>query len=93
MPSGADHNDDRRITVALDGRGVERGSDVLLEGAKLALAEGIALRVFGDARDLRPLGVAGAKVIEAPGEITNDDDPVASVRSRGGRSPGNFMTS
>lgn len=70
------------ITVALDGRGVEQGSEVLIRGARLALGKGIALRVFGDSRVLKPLADAGAQVIEAPGEITNDDDPVASVRSR-----------
>jgi phosphate acyltransferase len=70
------------VTVALDGRGVEQGQDVLLEGARLAMADGIALRVFGDSVNLRALEAAGAKVIEAPGEISNEDDPVKSVRSR-----------
>ena len=71
------------VTVALDGRGVEQGPDVLAEGARRAMADGIA------AADLRRLEgtegrseTQGAKVIEAPGEISNEDDPVASVRSR-----------
>ena len=82
MPAGADQTERRRVTVALDGRGVEKGRDVLIEGARLALRDGIALRVFGDSKGLAGLRDAGAQVIEAPGEITNDDDPVASVRSR-----------
>ena len=36
------------VTVALDGRGVEQGLDVLAEGARRAMADGIALRIFGD---------------------------------------------
>src|SRR5688500_11944671 len=46
------------------------------------MADGIELRVFGDSRNLKALDAAGAKVIEAPGEISNEDDPVKSVRSR-----------
>jgi glycerol-3-phosphate acyltransferase PlsX len=70
------------VTVALDGRGVERGTDVLIAGAKLALADGISLRVFGDPGELAPLAEHGAEVVDAPGEISNEDDPVRSVRSR-----------
>ena len=70
------------VTVALDGRGVEKGPDVLAEGARLAMADGIQLRVFGDPGELSQLSAAGAEVIDAPGSITNEDDPVASVRSR-----------
>ncbi len=70
------------VTVALDGRGVEQGLDVLADGARRAMADGIALRIFGDSKELKALQDEGAKVIEAPGEISNEDDPVASVRSR-----------
>ncbi|MDX6585837.1 MAG: phosphate acyltransferase [Solirubrobacterales bacterium] len=70
------------VTVALDGRGVEKGPEVLAEGARLAMADGIALRVFGDPGELSQLAAAGAEIVEAPGEITNEDDPVSSVRSR-----------
>jgi glycerol-3-phosphate acyltransferase PlsX len=70
------------VTVALDGRGVEKGPEVLAEGALLAMADGIALRVFGDPAELSQLGAAGAEIVAAPGEITNEDDPVSSVRSR-----------
>ena len=70
------------VTVALDGRGVEQGTDVLIAGATLALGDGIRLRVFGDPVELAPLADLGAEVVAAPGEISNDDDPVKSVRSR-----------
>ena len=69
------------VTVALDGRGVEQGTDVLIAGATLALGDGVSLRVFGDPGDLAPLAELGAEVIDAPGEISNDDDPVRSVRA------------
>ena len=62
MPTGAEQTDESRITVALDGRGVEKGSEVLIEGAKRVLEEGIALRVFGDTQELKPLADAGASV-------------------------------
>lgn len=79
-PSRAPH-------VALDGRGAERGADVLAEGALAAAADGIALRVFGDDQELSTLsGAAGIEVIDAPEAITNDDEPVATVRSRAGAS-------
>jgi len=70
------------VTVALDGRGVEQGTEVLIAGAKLALGDGIRLRVFGDPGALAPLADLGAEIVDAPGEISNDDDPVKSVRSR-----------
>ena len=36
------------VTVALDGRGAERGADAVIDGARAAAADGIRLRVFGD---------------------------------------------
>ena len=71
------------VTVALDGRGAERGAEVLIAGAKAAIADGIKVRIFGDPGELAALvDVEGAEVIEAPDAITNDDDPVAAVRTR-----------
>jgi phosphate acyltransferase len=73
----------RRPTVALDGRGAERGADVVVAGALDAAADGIRLRVFGDPGQLQDLaGAEGVEVIDAPGEITNEDEPLAAVRSR-----------
>lgn len=71
------------VRVALDGRGAERGTDALVQGALAAVPNGIGLRVFGDPAELAALdGADGVEVIPAVGEITNDDEPVASVRSR-----------
>jgi phosphate acyltransferase len=68
-------------TVALDGRGAERGAEAIVAGARAAAADGIALRVFGDPARLTDLdGTAGVELVDAPGEITNDDDPVGAVR-------------
>ncbi len=78
MPAGAD----LKVIVALDGRGVEQGPAILAEGVRLALADGIGVRAFGDPADLTTLSEAGAEVVDAPGEISNEDDPVAAVRSR-----------
>jgi glycerol-3-phosphate acyltransferase PlsX len=70
-------------TVALDGRGTDRGAEAIVAGAKAAAASGIALRVFGDPAELRGLdGVSGVEVVEAPDEITNDEEPVAAVRGK-----------
>jgi phosphate acyltransferase len=71
------------VTIALDGRGAERGADAVVKGALAAAADGISLRVFGDPAELAALdGADGVEVIPAAGEITNDEEPVASVRSR-----------
>jgi len=68
-------------TVALDGRGAERGAETIIAGARAAAADGIALRVFGDPAELAPLdGSDGIEVVEAGAAITNDDDPVGAVR-------------
>lgn len=68
-------------TVALDGRGVDRGPETVVAGARAAAADGIGVRVFGDPRALAGLrGVDGVELVEAPAEITNDEDPVAAVR-------------
>jgi phosphate acyltransferase len=71
------------VTVALDGRGAERGAEVIVNGARAAAADGIGLRVFGDPAELAGLdGADGIELVPAAGEITNDEEPVASVRSR-----------
>jgi phosphate acyltransferase len=71
------------ITVALDGRGAERGPEVIVAGARAAAADGIAVRVFGSSDELSALdGSDSIEVIPADEEITNDEEPVAAVRSR-----------
>jgi phosphate acyltransferase len=70
-------------TVALDGRGAERGSEAIVAGARAAAGDGIRLRVFGDPDSLAPVTrIDGAELVSAAEEITNADDPVAAVRSR-----------
>ena len=69
--------------VALDGRGAERGTPALVEGARAAAEEGIELRVFGSPEELGALaGIHGVELIPAPDQIANDEEPVAAVRSR-----------
>ncbi len=72
----------RRVTVALDGYGAEQGFGVLAEGARLAAADGIGVRVFGPRGALGLDGVEGVEVIETAEWIGNDEDPVAAVRGK-----------
>ena len=72
----------RRVTVALDGYGAEQGFEVLAQGAKLAAADGIGVRVFGPQRALDLDGVDGVEVIQASEWIGNDEDPVKAVRAK-----------
>jgi glycerol-3-phosphate acyltransferase PlsX len=75
------------ITVALDGRGADRGPEVIVAGARAAAADGIAVRVFGRADALAGLAdVDGVEVMAADEEIRNDEEPVAAVRSKDGAS-------
>lgn len=70
-------------TVALDGRGADRGAEVIVAGARAAAADGIRVRAFGDPGTLAELdGVEGVEVLAAPDAITNDEEPVAAVRSK-----------
>src|SRR5918995_1719392 len=73
--------------VALDGRGADRGPEVIVAGARAAAADGIAVRVFGRADALAGLAdVDGVEVMAADEEIRNDEEPVAAVRSKDGAS-------
>jgi glycerol-3-phosphate acyltransferase PlsX len=69
-------------TVALDGFGAEQGFDVLAEGARMAAADGIAVRVFGPPQKLGLDDAEGIEVIATGDSIGNEDDPVPAVRSR-----------
>lgn len=78
MPEGG-----RTPTIALDGRGTDAGAGVIAEGAALAAADGIGVRVFGDSAALAALGsVTGVEVIDSQAEISNEEEPVAAVRAR-----------
>ncbi len=70
------------VTVALDGFGAEQGFDVLAEGARLAAADGIRLRVFGPAPELGLDGVDGVEVISTSEWIGNEEDAVPAVREK-----------
>jgi glycerol-3-phosphate acyltransferase PlsX len=70
-------------TVALDGRGGDRGPEVIVAGALAAAGDGIEVRVFGDPGELDALrGERGIEVIAAPDAIGNDEEPVAAVRGK-----------
>ncbi|HWO15465.1 MAG TPA: phosphate acyltransferase PlsX [Solirubrobacterales bacterium] len=72
----------RGVTVALDGFGAEQGFGVLAEGARLAAADGIAIRVFGPPDELGLGGVDGVEVIPTTDWIANEEDPVPAVRAK-----------
>ncbi len=66
------------MPVALDAQGADGGPEVVLEGARIAAADGIDVRVFGPSSLTAPDGV---DLVPAEGYIGNDVDPVAGVRS------------
>jgi len=70
------------VTVALDGFGAEHGFDVLAEGARMAAADGIAIRVYGPERSLGLDGVEGIEVVPTAESIGNDEDAVPAVRAK-----------
>ncbi len=69
-------------TVALDGFGAEQGFDVLAEGARMAAADGIGLRVFGPPEELGLDDVDGIEVVATAEAIGNDEDAVPAVRAK-----------
>jgi phosphate acyltransferase len=71
----------RGVTVALDGFGAEQGVEVLAEGARMAAADGIRLRVFGPA-GLGLDGVDGIELTPTSESIGNDEDPVPAARAK-----------
>jgi len=73
---------DGGVTVALDGYGAEQGFDVLAEGARMAAADGIRVRVFGPERSLGLEGADGVEVVPTAEWIANEEDPVAAVRAK-----------
>ena len=70
------------VTVALDGFGAEQGFEVLAEGARMAAADGIRIRVFGPPEELGLDGVDGIEVIPTTEWIGNEEDPVPAVRAK-----------
>jgi phosphate acyltransferase len=70
------------VTVALDGFGAEQGFAVLAEGARMAAADGIQLRVFGPPEQLKLTGAAGIDVVPTSEWIGNDEDALRGVREK-----------
>jgi glycerol-3-phosphate acyltransferase PlsX len=66
------------LPVALDGYGTDAGSDVVVEGARLAAADGIPVRIFGPSSLETP---AGVELDPTTDWIGNEAEPVAAVRS------------
>ena len=65
-------------TVALDGRGAERGAEVIVAGARAAAADGIAVRVFGDPDEL---GGARRRRRRRAGRGRRARSPTTTIRS------------
>ena len=66
------------LPVALDAYGADAGPETVLEGARLAAADGIAVRIFGPGT----LEVSDGIELEPTTEwIGNEAEPVAAVRS------------
>ena len=75
------------LPVALDANGIDGGPELAVEGARLASADGIGVRVFGPASLDEACGGADGVELEPVEEwIGNDADPVAAVRSTPGSS-------
>jgi glycerol-3-phosphate acyltransferase PlsX len=64
--------------VALDGYGTDAGPEVVVEGARLAAADGIPVRIFGPSTLDVPEGV---ELDPTTDWIGNEAEPVAAVRS------------
>jgi glycerol-3-phosphate acyltransferase PlsX len=69
-------------TVALDGYGAEQGFEVLAEGARMAAADGIRVRVFGPERGLGLDRADGIEVVPTSEWIGNEEDAVPAVRAK-----------
>ena len=67
-----------RAAVALDGYGTDSGPEVVVEGARLAAADGIPVRIFGPSSLEVPDGV---ELDPTADWIGNEAEPVAAVRS------------
>jgi phosphate acyltransferase len=67
-----------RPPVALDAYGADGGPELVLEGARLAAAEGISVRIFGPSSLSAGPGVEVEPTTEW---IGNEAEPVAAVRS------------
>jgi phosphate acyltransferase len=67
-------------TVAVDAFGADRGVTEVAAGASMAAADGIRVRLFGPQAELED--VAAVELCPAEEWITNEEEPVAAVRSK-----------
>jgi glycerol-3-phosphate acyltransferase PlsX len=72
----------RAVKVALDGYGAEKGFEVIAEGARLAAADGIGVRVFGPSPPLGLTEAEGIEVVPTAESIGNHEDAVPAVRAK-----------
>ncbi|MBI4898014.1 MAG: phosphate acyltransferase PlsX [Actinobacteria bacterium] len=74
------------MKIALDALGADRGIEVVVAGARIVAAEGIAIDLYGPQDRVRAaLGSdvpANIGVVHAPDEITNHDDPGTAARAK-----------
>jgi phosphate acyltransferase len=70
------------VGVALDGFGADGGPGVIAGGARLAAADGIALRVFGSPDELALGSAHGIEVVPTDDWIGNEEEALPAVRSR-----------
>ncbi len=73
------------VTVALDAMGSDRGADVIVAGARDAVARGdLRVLVCGPSSLLEPLvrDVPEIEVVHAPGLIAHDEEPARAARER-----------
>jgi glycerol-3-phosphate acyltransferase PlsX len=76
-----------RAVVAFDALGAEGGASVVVEGIGRAAADRIRVRAFGRREELGDLAVLdGVEVVDSTEVISNEEEPVAAVRSRPGAS-------
>jgi phosphate acyltransferase len=67
------------VTVAVDANGADLGPREVAEGAILAAARGIRVKIFGPAGEIGEMP-AGVEVIDAPVSIAKAADPAHAVR-------------
>lgn len=72
------------VKIALDVQGSDSGLATVIDGARIALAEGIEIVLVGPQAEiaaLPPLG-AGSTIVNATDVITNHDEPATAVRAK-----------
>lgn len=72
------------MRIAVDVQGCDNGVAVVVEGARIAAAEGIDIVLVGPTDEIAAAGPlpANISVVNATEVVTNHDDPATAVRSR-----------